>query len=252
MKKSLFLLFFYLILFGTAHSAELVASAAASLTDAMNELKTSFEKNHPGNKVLCNYGASGTLARQIEGGAPTDVFVSASAKQMDRLQSEKLILPGTRFDLLENDIVLIVPKDSKLGLKDFPDLPKAKRIAIGDPGFVPAGQYAKQILTKLGLMGGLASKMVYGEDVRQVLEYVARGEVDAGIVFFTDAAILPGKVKIAARAPEDSHKPVVYPAAVLKGGEQHELARQFLRFVSGPEGRKVFTKYGFQMVNKGE
>ncbi len=248
MRKSLLL--FLLLLVGTAHSADLVVSAAASLTDAMNELKTDFEKHHPGDRVLCNYGASGSLARQIEGGAPVDVFVSASDGQMDRLQSANLVVADTRFDLLKNDIALVAPVDSRLGLKGFSDLVRARRISIGDPSFVPAGQYASEILKKAGLWEELAPRMVYGEDVRQVLEYVARGEVDAGIVFVTDAAMLPAKVKIVAKAPEDSHKPIVYPAAVLTRGDHHELGKQFLEFISGPEGRKVFTKYGFRMEGK--
>ena len=244
------LLLFFLLLSGAAHSADLVVSAAASLTDALNELKSDFEKNHPGDRVLCNYGASGSLARQVEGGAPVDVFVSASSRQMDRLEAWGMILPGSRIKLLSNDIALVAPVGSKLGLKDFSDLPKAKRISIGDPSFVPAGQYAGQILKKMGLMDKLAPRMVYGEDVRQVLEYVARGEVDAGIVFVTDAAMLPGKVKIVAKAPEDSHKPVIYPAAIVKSGDHHQLAGQFLSFISGSEGGRVFTKYGFRMEGK--
>lgn len=250
MKKLLLWLLFSCCLNGTAISADLVVSGAASLTDAMNELKAGFEKNHPTDRVLCNYGASGTLARQIEGGAPVDVFISASSKQMDRLQSGNRIVPGTRIDLLRNDIALIVPKDSRLELKGFPELLKARRIAIGDPSFVPAGQYARQILKKMMLWDSLASRMVYGEDVRQVLEYVARDEVDAGIVFVTDAEIVPGKVEIAAMAPKDTHKPVIYPAAIMKGGSNHGLAREFLTYISGPEGRKVFKKFGFDV--KGE
>lgn len=252
MKRALLWIVFSFLLQQTANSADLVVSAAASLTDAMQALKTMFEENHPGDRVLCNFGASGSLARQIEGGAPADVFVSASMKQMDRLEAKKLIVPGSRINLLANDIALIVPENSKLGLKGFSDLARASRIAMGDPGFVPAGQYASQTLKKLGLIDMLASRMVYGEDVRQVLEYVARGEVDAGIVFVTDAAIVPGKVKIVAKAPPDTHKPVIYPAAVMKNGTHPDIARAFIAFISGPDGRQVFGKYGFEMVRKGE
>lgn len=231
-----------------AMPADLVVSAAASLTDALNELKPVFESKHPDVKVLCNYGASGSLARQIEGGAPADVFVSASSKQMDRLGSMHLLLAGTRLDLLANEIALVVPKNSRLGLKGFSDLSRTKRIAMGDPGFVPAGQYASQTLSKLDLMNALSSKMVYGEDVRQVLEYVARGEVDAGIVFVTDAGILQGAVEIVAKAPKDTHKPVVYPAAVMKNSGHPEIAKAFIAFLHGPEGRKVFQRYGFMTI----
>lgn len=248
MKKMVFVLSFMVM--GAANAADLVVSAAASLTNAMNGLKATFEADHPGDRVLCNYGASGSLAKQIEGGAPADLFVSASSGEMNRLQEKNLILPGTRMDLLSNDIALIVPKKSALALKGFSDLPRATRISIGDPGFVPAGQYASDSLKKLGLWDRLAPKMVYGEDVRQVLEYVARGEVDAGIVFVTDAAILPDKVEIVAKAPKDSHKPIVYPAAILTGGANHDLAGKFIAFISGPEGRRVFGKYGFDVIAK--
>ena len=252
MRKAFLCIVFSFLFQGAANAADLVVSAAASLTNALNELKPVFESRHPKDRVSCNFGASGSLARQIEGGAPVDVFIAASSKQMDRLESEKRVFPGSRINLLSNEIALIVPKNSTLGLKGFSDLERAKRIAIGDPGFVPAGQYASQTLENLGLMNSLASRMVYGEDVRQVLEYVARGEVDAGIVFVTDAAILQGKVDIVAKAPEHSHQPIVYPAAVMKDGKNHELAKDFIAFISGPEGRKVFTKYGFETVNKGE
>ena len=248
MKKLLFVIF--LLAAHAALGADLVVSAAASLTNAMNELKPLFEAKHPGYKVLCNYGASGSLARQVEGGAPADIFVSASSKQMDRLASKGLVQPGSRIDLLGNEIALIVPKGSKLGLKGFSDLPRAKRISIGDPGFVPAGRYARQTLQKLGLMDALSSKMVYGEDVRQVLEYVARGEVDAGIVFVTDAEILPGAVEIVAKAPKGSHSPIVYPAAIMKDSTHREIAKAFVAFLSGPDGKRLFGKYGFSVIGK--
>ncbi len=248
MKK--LLIVFVLLASHAALGADLVVSAAASLTDAMNELKPLFESRHPGEKVLCNYGASGSLARQIEGGAPADIFVSASSKQMDRLDSKGLVQPGSRIDLLANEIALVVPKHSKLGLKGFADLSRAKRISMGDPGFVPAGRYAHQTLEKLGLMDALSSKMVYGEDVRQVLEYVARGEVDAGIVFVTDAEILPGAVEIVARAPKGSHSPIVYPAAVMKDSGHSKIAKAFISFLSGEEGKRVFSKYGFSVIEK--
>ena len=246
MKKSLLL--FLLLSTVAAQGADLVVSAAASLTNALTELKPLFEAGHPGNTVLCNFGASGSLAKQIEGGAPADLFVSASSRQMDRLASKGLLLGGSRMDLLSNEIVLITPVDSKLGLKGFPDLVRAKRIAMGDPGFVPAGQYASQTLGKLGLSQALAPKLVYGENVRQVLDYVARGEVDAGIEFATDAAIMPGKVAVVAQAPKGTHKPIIYPAAVMKDALHPALAHEFAAFLSGPEGRRIFAKYGFEIV----
>ncbi len=229
---------------------ELVVSAAASLTDALNELKPLFEATHPGNKLLYNFGASGTLTKQIEAGAPVDVFISAAAKQMDQLEVKGLVVKETRQNILSNEVVLILPVNSALGVKSFQDLagPSVKSIAIGNPDFVPCGQYTREIFESLELSSSLASKLILGGDVRQVLDYVARGEVDAGIVFATDAAILPGKVKVAAVAPFNSHKRIIYPAAVVKSSKNPERAADFVRFLTSKESQEVFKKYGFKIA----
>ena len=246
------LLFGVLLFFlgAQAGAADLVVSAAASLSVALNELKPAFEAAHPGTRLFYNFAASGILARQIEGGAPVDVFISASPQPMDQLQAHRQILDGTRIGLLSNELVLVVPKAAGGRLKGFADLPSADRIAIGDPGFVPAGQYAMEILRHLGLWDSLRPRLIYGQDARQVLEYVARAEVDAGIVFVTDAVLMPDKVTRVARAPAGSHQAVLYPAAVMTQSKNPEQARAFLDFLTRPEARALFEKRGFDWALK--
>ncbi len=234
-----------------AGAADLVVSAAASLAAALNEAKPVFESMHPDIRVYYNFAASGTLARQIEVGAPADVFISASSQAMDQLQEHHRIIDGSRINLLSNEMVLIAPRGSdEVRFKGFEDLSKAARIAVGDPGFVPAGQYAIQILVHLGLLEKLRPKLVYGQDVRQVLEYVARKEVDAGIVFATDATLLPDKVERIAQAPSGSHKPILYPGAILAGSRNPEQARIFMVFLSSVQGRMLFKNHGFDWALK--
>ena len=233
-----------------AGAADLVVSAASSLTAALTDLKPGFEARHPGDRLLLNFAASGTLARQIEAGAPADVFLSAAPGPMNRLQARGLVLPGTRIELLSNSLVLVAPQAGTLGLRGFPDLSRVSRLALGDPGFVPAGHYARQVLDHFKLWTPLQSRFVYGQDVRQVLEYVARGEVDAGLVFGTDAALMPDRVSVVAKAPPDSHDPIRYPAAVLAASREPALARDFLAYLASPAGRAVFEKHGFDWAVK--
>lgn len=233
-----------------AEAVELVVSAASSLTDSLNALKEIYQSKHPDETIFFNFGASGSLEKQIEEEAPVDIFISASVKEMDVLQQKKLILDDSRNNLLSNEIVLIVPKSNKFSIQGFVDLPRAHRLVIGDPSFVPAGQYAKEILKSQGLFGLLEDRLVYGENVRQVLEYVARGDVDAGLVFSTDALIMKNQVRIVMVAPKGSHEPIFYPAAILKLSTHPQAANAFLSFISGPEGREVFSRFGFQIVEK--
>lgn len=226
---------------------ELTVSAAISLKEALDEAKQMYTKDHPDVGVAINYGASGTLQLQIEQGAPVDLFLSAAPKQMDALEAKGLLLPGTRKDVLQNEVVLVAPKDSKLGLKSFQDLTRAdvKQVALGEPTTVPAGQYAKETLTTLGIYDAVNAKAVLAKDVRQVLTYVDTGNVDAGIVYATDAA-LSSEVTVVATAPPKSHAPVIYPAAVIKGSKNPEAAKTLLNFLAGPRGAAVFQKYGFK------
>jgi molybdate transport system substrate-binding protein len=246
-----------LCLFGVRFAAaaarsktEIIASAAISLKDALDEVTHLWEAANPNVSVKTNYGASGTLEIQIEQGAPVDVFLSAAPKQMNALEAKGLLLEGTRKDLLRNEIVLIVPVGSSLPISSFQDLARAdvKQVALGEPAAVPAGEYAKEVLTYFGIYDTVKSKAVLAKDVRQVLTYVESGNVDAGIVYATDALSSP-KVKIVARAPENSHSPVIYPIAALKSSKNPAAAREFTNFLSGPQARGVFEKYGFTFAN---
>jgi len=229
-----------------APQTELTVSAAISLKDALDEIKQVYEQANPGVTIATNYGASGTLQLQIEQGAPVDIFLSAAPKQMDALASKSLLLEGTRKDLLRNEIVLIVPLDSALKISSFQDLAgaDAKRVALGEPAAVPAGQYAKEVLTRLGIYDAVNAKAVFAKDVRQVLTYVETGNVDAGIVYKTDA-LSSKTVKIVAVAPADSHAPVLYPVAVIKDSKNPVAAKQFQDFLAGPKAAEIFRKYGF-------
>lgn len=229
-------------------SVDLTVSAAISLKDSLDEISQMYHVEMPDTAIHFNYGASGTLQRQVEEGAPVDIFVSASPGQMDALESKGLVLVGTRRDLVENSIVLIIPK-GKTGIAGFADLTgaDAKIIAIGEPQVVPAGKYAQEVLTHLGLYDQLKPKFVLAKDVRQVLTYVATGNADAGIVYATDAKT-SDKVSVIATATEDSHSPVIYPVAVLKSSKDDVAAKKFVEFLLGSKARAVFQKYGFLPV----
>ena len=226
---------------------EIHVAAAASLTDVMKELAAVYEKEHPGVKLVFNFGSSGALQQAIENGGETDLFFSAAQKQMNALQDSGNLAEGTRKDLLENEVVLVVPKEGGKDIKSFEDLTRSdiQHVALGEPKGVPVGQYTEQILTKLGILDQVKAKAVYGSDVRQVLSWTETGDADCGVVYATDAAV-SDKVKVAAKAPQDSHKPVIYPAAVIKGTKHLEEAKEFLAFTSSEQARKLFEKYGFK------
>jgi molybdate transport system substrate-binding protein len=225
--------------------------AAASLTDALKSINTLYIKGKSNVTVTPNFASSGTLQTQIEQGAPADIFISAAATQMDNLQKENLILNETRQNLLLNKVVLIVPSDSTLGLTSFKDLAtdKVKKVAIGDPKSVPAGTYAHQAFDGLGITAQVQPKEVLGSDVRQVLTYVESGNVDAGIVYSTDA-LTSTKVKVVGSAPDDVNAKVVYPAAVVKASKIPDAAKDYLNFLFGSQAKGVFEKYGFTVVSK--
>jgi len=227
-------------------SGELLVSAAASLTDTMNDVAKAYNAEQPGVKLTFNFGSSGSLQQQIEQGAPADIFISAATKQMNALDDKGLIIKDTKKNLLKNRMVLVVPKDSSK-IKDFSDLTSAKVIALGEPESVPAGKYGQELLTKLGLWDKISSKAVYAKDVRQVLAYVESGDADAGIVYRTDA-LISDKVKVAATAEESLHSPVVYPAAVIKATKNEATARDFVKFLNSGKADTVFEKYGFTVI----
>lgn len=224
--------------------ASLTVSAAISLKDALEEIKLAFEKDHPEIPVILNLGASGMLQRQIENGAPVDVFLSAAPKQMDVLEAKELVLPGTRREILRNTLVLIVPPDSSIS--GFPDLMRSSvtRVALGEASSVPAGQYAQEVLRYFKIFEDVKRKAVFAKDERQVLTYVETGNVDAGIVYGSDALARP-RVKIAAEAPEISHSPIRYSAAVIRASRNLEAAREFLAYANSETAKKIFARRGF-------
>lgn len=229
----------------TAQAAELLVSGAASLTNAFNEVKDAFQKKYPDVKVNTNYAASNPLLKQMETGAPVDVFASADQMTMDRAASERLVDPATRKDFAQNDLVLIVPADGRADVKDVQSLTgdSVKKIAIGNPDSVPAGRYTKDTLTNAGLWEQLQGKYILANSVRQALDYVSRGEVDAGFVYRTDALKAGNKVKIICNT--EGHKPVLYPIAVGNTGKNHADAKKFVDFVVSQEGQAILKKYGF-------
>lgn len=231
------------------NAADLTVSAAVSLKDAFDEIGRAFEIK-TGRPVIFNYGASGTLQRQIENGAPVDVFASAGVRQMDELEEKKFLEPATRRDFARNTLVLIVPKDSLTGIGSFADLtkPQVQKIAVGNPKTVPAGQYAAESLKKMNLTDALQTKLIFAENVRQVLDYVRRGETDAGVVYQTDALTAKDGVKVVATADEQSHAPILYPLAIIKDSRQAEAAREFADFVMSAQGQAILQKYGFRSV----
>lgn len=232
----------------TPAPASLIVSAAASLKDTLTDIKADQQKNLA-ISLTYNLGASGALARQIQNGAPADVFISAAANPMDALEKSGELLSGTRRDLVKNRLVLIVPKESQK-VTSFLDLKRAdvQRIAIGEPRSVPAGQYAEQVFQTLKIYEALKPKFVYGNTVRQVLAAVESGNANAGIVYLTDAKTST-KVKIAAIASETDHAPIVYPIAVLKRSQNPQAATEFVRYLESDRGKLVFKKYGFIVSN---
>ena len=229
----------------SSKSTEITISAAASLQDALTSIKTSFEKEHPNVKIIYNFGASGALEQQISQGAPVDLFFSAAEDKFQRLVQEGLIEKKKRTDLLGNELVLIIPKDSNKKIQTFGDLTKANKIAIGTPESVPAGQYGKETLGNLNILSAVEGKIVYAKDVRQVLTYVETENVDAGIVYKTDALTSP-KVKIAATAEEKTHDPIIYPVGVLENSSHPKEAALFYDYLQNQKSKKIFEKYGFK------
>jgi molybdate transport system substrate-binding protein len=227
---------------------EIHISAAVSLKDALGEIQKNYQAKNPQVTLLYNLGASGSLQKQIEQGAPADIFISAAPKQMNELEEKNLINKATRKNLVENKLVVIVPAESKLTIAKYEDLQQdaVQKIAIGETNVVPAGQYAQQVLKKLGIWDTIKEKVVYAKDVRTVLAYTETGNVEAGIVYKTDAAS-SSKVKIAATAPEGSHQPIVYPVAVLSGTKQSKAADDFVAYLFGAESKAIFEKNGFVM-----
>ncbi len=228
--------------------SQLIVSAAASLTNALKELAPLYEANQANVTVRYNFASSGALQQQIINGAPADIFISAAAKQMNGLEQKNLLLANTRRNLLSNRLVLVVAVDrsSITNLNGLGDS-QVKRIVIGDPRSVPAGEYAQAALTKAGLWNQLKPKFVLANNVRQVLQFVEAGNVDAGLVYLTDAKTT-NKVKIAQMIPPNLHPPIIYPIAVLKNSRNQTAAKAFVQFLFSNSAQKVFEKYGFNLA----
>lgn len=239
---------------GTSASAQmqkpLLVSAAASLQDALNAIEPLFEEAHPEIALDHNFASSGALQRQIEQGAPADVFFSAGVRQMDALAERQLLDSETRRDLLTNRLVLVVPADSTQNLKAFTDLDAKTnaKIAVGEFQSVPAGQYTQQVLARLDLLDPLRSQFVFFSNVRGVLAAVESGNADAGVVYATDASI-SDRVQVVATAPEKSHEPIVYPIAALEASKEPEAARIYLEFLSTPPAIAAFEQFGFTVTD---
>jgi molybdate transport system substrate-binding protein len=223
-------------------------SVAVSLKEAVEDLGRGFMASRPGVALRYNFGASGDLQKQIEAGAPVDLFLSAAQRQMDELQRQNLIVTSSRRNFARNVLVVVKPADSKLDIGKPADLADARvtRLAIGNPKTVPAGQYSEESLKALGLWGRVQGKLVFAENVRQVLDYVARGEAEAGFVYTTDAAARAQGVKEAFRPSEDTYRPVVYPAAIVAASKQQALAQAFVDRLAGASGRATLARFGFQ------
>jgi len=224
---------------------EVKVFAAASTTDALNELGANFAAQGKG-KLVPSYASSSTLAKQVENGAPAQIFISADEQWADYLSERKLL--NSRVSLLGNRMVLIAPANSKVELGILPNMPLADvlkdgRLSVGDPDHVPVGIYAKAALTKLGVWKAVEPKLARADSVRAALAFVDRGECPLGIVYATDAWIDP-KVRIVATFPTDSHPPIIYPAGLVTGKET-PAAKEFLAYIQSPEAKDVWRKYGF-------
>ena len=227
---------------------EINVSAAASLTDALTEIQTEYEKQ-TGVGILFNFAASGALQKQIREGAPCDLFLSASKEHMDALEAEGLILTDTRMDLLGNALTLIISSEQEENVKSYEDLlkPELTGIAIGTPESVPAGNYAKQSLQNLKIWDKVEDKLIYAKDVRQVLEYVDTGNADCGLVYKSDTLAMKTGIAVM-DLPEASHDPIVYPAALIKDSGQAEAASKFYQFLKTDYAAGIFEKYGFTVL----
>ena len=226
-------------------NTSLLISAAASLKDILEEIKPLYQQSKPNVKISYNFGSSGALQQQIEQGAPADIFISAAKKQVDALEQKGLLVAGTRNIIAKNRLVLVVPNNF-VGVTSFYNLQdaKVKKIAIGEPRSVPAGQYAQQVLEKLKIWNQVKPKLVFANNVRQVLASVETGNAEAGLVYVTDAKI-SNKVKVVVTADEKYHSAIIYPLAVVKRSKNLAAAKEFSQFLSSDQAKTVFKKYGF-------
>jgi molybdate transport system substrate-binding protein len=248
MRPIVILLLLAAVLSVPCRAAELNVFAAASLTDALQEIAAAYEKGG-GDRVVLNLGASSALARQIQEGAPADLFLSADEEKMNGLEKKKLLLSGTRKSVLSNTLVIVVPADSTLKITGIKDLtaPGLRALALAEPQTVPAGIYAKEYLRKQGIWSKVIDRVIPTENVRAALAAVESGNADAGIVYKTDAGISK-RVRIAWEVPRAEGPAISYPFAILAGSERKEAARRFLAHLESPAALAVFRKYGFLIL----
>lgn len=230
---------------GLAGAADVTVSAAASLRDAFTDVAREFERANPQHKVLLNLGASGQLLQQISRGAPVDVFAAADQDTMDRAQAQNLVVRETRVNFARNQLVVAIPFDATSAPAKLADLagPGVQRIAIGNPDSVPAGRYAKSALDSARLWETLKPRLVNTQNVRQALDYVARGEADAGFVYLTDAVLMPDRIRIAFQVPLDTA--VLYPIAVVKDGGASDVGKAFVKFILTDKAQAILARFKF-------
>jgi molybdate transport system substrate-binding protein len=225
---------------------ELVVSCAMSLKGAVEKVGVLYQSKYPDRKILFNFGSSGKMAVQIKMGAPVDVFASAAQKEMNDLEKKGLIVNKTRKNFAENRIVMVSAKGININLKTIDQLTNIKgKIAVGNPGSVPGGRYAKIILLQHKLWNGLKDKLVYCENVRQVLDYVVRKEVDAGFVFYTDYKVHKNKLDKLTIPHKKITGSILYPVAVIEGSTKKKMAEEFIELMVSKQGQAIFNKFGF-------
>ncbi|QKD82568.1 molybdate ABC transporter substrate-binding protein [Thermoleptolyngbya sichuanensis A183] len=232
-----------------AEPVELTVSSAIALTEPLEALKPLYQAEHPNITITYNFGASGELRQQIQSGAPVDIFISAAQKDMNDLEQDGLLLPETRNDLVKNQIVLVVPKNST-AIQSLQDLTQesVKRIAVGNPDTVPIGRYSEEVFKNLNLLDQVKPKFVFGKNVRQVLGYVESGNVDAALVWVTDAKTTD-QVNIVEAIPENLHSPTLYPLAVIRASVHPDQAKEYVQFLLSPKAAEVFESFGFTPVS---
>jgi molybdate transport system substrate-binding protein len=251
MKTAAIMITLCLAVVSLCPAADVTVFAAASTTNAVTDIAALYMASHAGDKVVASFASSSTLAKQIDNGAPADIYLSANTKWMDYLAEHKMLEPASRSDLLGNRIVLIAPGQSSMADIDVkPDFPLAGlladgRLSMGDPEHVPAGIYGKQALVRLNVWDSVQSKLAPMKDVRAALAMVERGEVPLGLVYATDAAIST-KVRVVGVFPQDSHPPIVYPVAIV-AGHSSPAAEGFLQFLKSADAKAIFEKYGFSV-----
>ncbi|AUX91231.1 molybdate ABC transporter substrate-binding protein [Acinetobacter variabilis] len=251
MKKSLFLTMCIATMLSSVHAGTVKVYAAASLNNAVTEISRTYQAQHPQTKIISVFGASSTLAKQIEAGASSDLYFSADQDWMNYLVQKKLINSSSVHPILLNQLVAISPKHLTIHFKPQSNFDFAQSfkgyVCTGQMESVPAGKYAKQSLTKLNWLNGLKGRIVGTDDVRSTLAFVERGECKVGIVYKTDA-LISRKVKIIGTFPADSHHPIIYPIALTKQGEKNADAIQFEQFIQkSTQAKVIFQKYGFRL-----